>query len=153
MWPVLIIYLVTSSRLAQQDFTFSDGTRVPKGTAMSVYISPTHLDETIYEDPSKFDGFRFVKMKERQRQDGSNASSEKRFDIVTLSVNFLGFGYGRHACPGRFFVANEMKLMLAHIVLTYEVKLETKGIHPPDVWMVTARIPNTTANVLFRKRM
>ena len=120
---------------------------------MSVYISPTHLDETIYEDPSKFDGFRFVKMKERQRQDGSNASSEKRFDIVTLSVNFLGFGYGRHACPGRFFVANEMKLMLAHIVLTYEVKLETKGIHPPDVWMVTARIPNTTANVLFRKRM
>jgi cytochrome P450 len=35
----------------------------------------------------------------------------------------MGFGYGRHACPGRFFAANEIKLILARIVLQYDLRM------------------------------
>src|SRR5271168_5071057 len=95
-------------RIVKQDYTFSNGTRVPKGTTINVPIAPGHLDETVYEEPLKFDGLRFVKMKERQDQKirseaADSDSSGKKFDIVSVGVNSLNFGYGRHACPGRFF--------------------------------------------------
>ncbi|KAK8030950.1 ent-kaurene oxidase [Apiospora arundinis] len=35
----------------------------------------------------------------------------------------MAFGYGKHACPGRFFAANEIKLILAHILLQYDLRM------------------------------
>lgn len=35
----------------------------------------------------------------------------------------MGFGFGRHSCPGRFFAANEVKIALCHILLKYDFKL------------------------------
>jgi cytochrome P450 len=36
----------------------------------------------------------------------------------------MGFGLGDHACPGRFFVANEMKIALAVLLLRYDWKFD-----------------------------
>ncbi|KAF8959647.1 cytochrome P450 [Flammula alnicola] len=132
-------------RVAVNDFTFSDGTTVPRGTTVGIAIQTPHTDEKVYENPMKFDGFRFVKMKER---DGA----EKKFDMVSTSCESLAFGHGRHACPGRYFATCELKLMLAHTVVTYDVKLETEGARPADMWVATACIPNPNAEVLFRRR-
>lgn len=54
--------------------------------------------------------------------------------------------------PGRFFVANELKAMLAHLVATYDVKLEDGGARPADVLFGQNVIPNQKAELLFRKR-
>jgi hypothetical protein len=54
--------------------------------------------------------------------------------------------------PGRFFAVNELKAMLVHVLLTYDVKLETEGVRPADRWSVLAVTPNPTAMVMFRKR-
>jgi Cytochrome P450 len=54
--------------------------------------------------------------------------------------------------PGRFFAAIELKAMMAHLVLNYDVKLENEGVRPPDIWLGGYCIPNQKANVLFRKR-
>lgn len=54
--------------------------------------------------------------------------------------------------PGRFFAANELKAMLAHLVLNYDVKLENEGVRPPNFWFISSCSPNLTAEVLFRKR-
>ena len=70
--------------------------------------------------------------------------------MTATSIDYLTFGYGRHACPGRFFAAAELKLMLALIVMNYDVKLE--GPHPEPVWFMTSCIPNPKGEVLFRKR-
>jgi len=32
------------------------------------------------------------------------------------------FGYGRHACPGRFFAANELKVIIVKILERFEIK-------------------------------
>lgn len=52
---------VTMDRKVLKDFTFSDGTFIPKGSYLNV---PTalHRDDENYSNPSIFDGFRFVDM-------------------------------------------------------------------------------------------
>ena len=130
------------TRIVREPFTFSDGTYLPKGTYISVPSHTIHLDESNYPDPTSFVPFRFVdKVKE---------STGRKVDMTATSTDFLSFGHGRHACPGRFFAATELKLMLAHIVMKYDVKLE--GPHPANLWVVTSCMANPKGEVLFRKR-
>lgn len=51
----------------------------------------------------------------------------------------MSFGFGRHACPGRFFACNEIKLIVAQLLLEYDVKM-------PDG--VEERYPSWTAGVI-----
>lgn len=32
----------------------------------------------------------------------------------------MAFGYGNHACPGRAYALDEIKMVLAHMLLQYE---------------------------------
>ena len=111
---------------------------------MGVSSHKIHFNDKVYKDPLTFDGFRFSKMRLE--------SSEKKVGMVSSSQDHLSFGLGRHVCPGRHFAACELKLMFAHIITTYDVKLEIKGIRPPDMWVMTTCVPNPNTNVLFRKR-
>ncbi|KAK2059529.1 cytochrome P450 [Colletotrichum caudatum] len=43
--------------------------------------------------------------------------------LVSRSPQHLGFGHGPHACPGRFFAANEITVALAHLLMKYDWKL------------------------------
>jgi cytochrome P450 len=131
------------TRVAVNDFTFSDGTTIPRGSTISVSTHNVHFNDKVYEDPLRFDGFRFSKIME---------VSAKKVGMVLSNQDHLSFGRGRHLCPGRYLAACELKLMLAHIVMTYDVKLEAEGVRPPDMWVMTSCVPNPKANVLFRKR-
>ena len=137
------------NRVVLNDYTFSDGTEIPVGTNLSVSITHTHLNPDNYEDPSKFDGFRFCRMKDSAEAAGF---PDKKFDMVSTSLQFLAFGYGRHACPGRFFAAAELKMMLAYIITTYDLKL-ADGVRPPDVFILQTCVPNPNAEILFRRRV
>ena len=136
---------VLMGRVAKKDYTFADGTFIPQGTTVCVNCTPAHNDPEKYDNPDQFDGFRFAKM--RLLQDGT-----RKYDMVTTSPEFLLFGHGRRACPGRFFAACELKIMLAHTVLNYDVKMENEGVRPPDLWFASACIPNRKAKVMFRRR-
>ena len=94
--------------------------------------------------PERVEGFRFAKM--RLQQDS------KRYDIVATSPKFLPFGYGRRACPGRYFAACKLKNMLAHTVLNDDVKMENDGVRPADVWLASSCIPDLKGKVMFCKR-
>ena len=63
----------------------------------------------------------------------------------------MGADTERHS-PGRFFAANELKAMLAHVVVTYDIKSETPGKMPNERWFGTTLVPDRTSEVLFRKR-
>ena len=54
--------------------------------------------------------------------------------------------------PGRFFAANELKTMLAHLVLHYDVRFAEEGKRPANVRFGPADLPSHTAKVLFRRR-
>ena len=55
--------------------------------------------------------------------------------------------------PGRFFAANELKTMLAHVVVTYDVKLADNATRPPTLHFGLAAIPHPSAEVMFRRRV
>ncbi|KAL1961582.1 hypothetical protein VTN77DRAFT_1434 [Rasamsonia byssochlamydoides] len=71
--------------------------------------------------------------------DASSILAGRKLSMVSYAEDFLGFGYGQNACPGRFFAAQELKLLLAYIVLNYDIRpLERR---PKNVWIGDAVIP------------
>lgn len=48
---------------------------------------------------------------------------------------------------------NEMKAMLAHVLLHYDVKMVEDGVRPADQWFGQSNMPNQHATVMFRKRV
>jgi len=149
LFPFLKQHLsVLMSRIAMKDFTFSDGTYIPKGTFIAAAIRPVHQDQGIYMDPGPdvFDGLRFYKLRGKD--------NTRKYDMSSTSPSFLAFGHGPHACPGRFFVAYEMKLLLAHIVLGYDLKMETtgKGVKPPNVTLNISSFPDPNCKLMFLRR-
>ena len=52
--------------------------------------------------------------------------------------------------PGRFFATNEVKAMLAYVLLNYDIKMAKR---PSELWFGFSSIPDPTAEVMFRKRM
>jgi cytochrome P450 len=99
-------------------FTLSNGQYIPAGVNIEVPSAAIHTDEANYPDGKTFDGFRHSKT----RQDGT-ASDRARSQFVSTNESNLNFGYGRHACPGRFFAANEIKLILSRLILDYDMKM------------------------------
>ncbi|KAI0001032.1 cytochrome P450 [Russula vinacea] len=138
--------IIALGRLAMRPFTFSNGITVPAGTVVAAPLSAIHTDGEIYSNPDEFDGFRFAKVREH---DGDSMAS--RHQTGTTSITHLPFGHGRLACPGRFFATLEMKVLLAHVVITYDLKLEEGKKVPRTVCIATSRIIRN-ADVLFRKR-
>ncbi|KAJ7486891.1 cytochrome P450 [Mycena latifolia] len=132
--------------VSKQGFRFSDGTVLPYGAFMEIAATETHHDPALYSAPDTFDGFRFSRSRDEQR--GQQRLFTKH--LVTTSADYLPFGHGKHA---RFFAATELKAMLAHVVLNYDVKLDDSagGKRPPDQSIGAALIPDRTARVWFRR--
>jgi len=133
------------TRKAIKDYTFSDGTFVPKGTFISAPARAIHMDDEIYPNAHVFDGFRFSDIKGEEDLRLAN-------EFVSTSPDYLPFGHAKNACPGRFFVSIEFKVMLAHIVLYYDVKMEKEGVRPPFRWMGGGYMADQNSRVMFRRR-
>ncbi|TFK70908.1 cytochrome P450 [Pluteus cervinus] len=143
----LVSGALSVTRRAMKDFTFSDGTVVPKGSYVFAASRATHLDKVNYPNPHEFQGFRFSDMREDEGEEESS-----KHQTAYLGLDWVIFGGGKHPCPGRFFAVDELKAMLAYILLNYDVKL-AEGEGPPEpMWFGANRIPNRKAHVLFRKR-
>ncbi|KAF3761069.1 hypothetical protein M406DRAFT_24731, partial [Cryphonectria parasitica EP155] len=134
-------------RVAQQDITFSDGTQIPKG-AYLMMSPPPMLNPAVHADPDKFDGLRFFRLR------ASSPSNENKYQTVTTSPEMTMFGHGLHACPGRFFASNSMKLMFAYMLLNYDFALpeEAKGEPLPELYMNFQMMPDSRQMLLCRAR-
>ncbi|KAF9244079.1 cytochrome P450 [Melanogaster broomeanus] len=128
--------VLTMARQAMKDFSFSDGTVIPKGTIVAVASRATHFDNDNYEHADMFDPFRFANVRS---EDGEGVKHQ----FSSTNPEYLPFGHGQHACPGRFFAAIELKTMLAHI---------DGATRPQSLRIGTANAANSTAKVMFRKR-
>lgn len=130
----------------------TEGWRAPHGALVVMDMHSVQHDPEIYPDPYTYDAFRFSRP--REEADASSVHSEvrglKNTGLVTTSDIFLPFSHGRHACPGRFFVSQEMKMLLAYMVLNYEVELfKTR---PPNVWAGETSLPPMKATIKVRRK-
>ncbi|KAF8076048.1 cytochrome P450, partial [Lyophyllum atratum] len=131
-----------------KDFTFSDGTVISKGRKdILLPLLTFQCTTTRYAlaEP-KFDGFRFAHLRD------SEVEGFSKHQMISLGLDYLVFGNGGHACPGRFFAVNELKAFLAHVLLNYDVAFENNGGRPQDRWFGHASVPDPAVSVMFRKR-
>jgi cytochrome P450 len=121
-----------------QPFALSNGQVLPAGVIVEAPNAPVSKDPDFFPDPHVFDPLRFYKI--RQSKDSTSSGTKKaelvaNSQFVSSGALSLSWGYGRHACPGRFFAANEVKMLVGKVLMEYELKL------PPGV---SERYPNFT---------
>ncbi|KAJ6049121.1 cytochrome protein [Penicillium canescens] len=134
---------VSMHRIANETLTLPGDIHVPKGTYLG--ISTTHMmDSSVWPDGEKFDGYRFFNL--RQNPDKANTAL-----LVSTSPDHLGFGYGKMACPGRFFVANELKVILCHFLMMYDFQItEPYEEHSGLYGYMTS--PSSETEITLRRR-
>lgn len=117
-------------RIAVDHVKLSDGTVIPKNSQVCV-TSRRMWDGELHENPEKFDPYRFYNMRQEA---GTKAQ------LVVTTPDHLAFGHGKHACPGRFFAANEIKIVLIYLLLRYDWKIaegRTPQIHRAGIFITT----------------
>ncbi|KAJ6572736.1 cytochrome P450 [Mycena vulgaris] len=127
---------------AKEGFTFSDGTHIPYGGFLNVPTHAVNSDPAFYEHADKFEGFRFSLIE-------SEGPTFFNRQIVSTAQDHLVFGHGHHACSGRFFAATELKAMLAHILINYDVRAETAGVKSQDEFFSFMRSRIRGARFIF----
>ncbi|KAF5684805.1 ent-kaurene oxidase [Fusarium circinatum] len=125
-------------RQALADATLSNGIQIKRG--QKIAIKSTHMwSDNNYDMAKEFKPYRFV------------SNTEKTSSLVSTSPKHLGFGHGMHACPGRFFAANEVKIALCHLLLKYDWKFKDDK-KPEPVAFGMAYVANPFAKLMIRRR-
>ncbi|TKA77302.1 hypothetical protein B0A55_04341 [Friedmanniomyces simplex] len=132
---------LASGRYARTDFQFKDGTLIPRGYI--VYGNIPVLHKILSEEDAQFDGFRSSRLAEE------GGSGKKQPQFVSTGADYLNFGHGRHACPGRFFASAEVKLILASLILRYDMAL-IPGTKPMRLYVGMTKIPETKLKIRMK---
>lgn len=131
--------------MAVVPFTFKDGLCIPAGTQVAFCSQQQNIDPDFYTDPEKFDPRRWLKQREEK--------DLNRFHFPSTTDDWLNWGSGTHACPGRFLADVSMKLIFTHLLTHYEIKYPNQGQHrPADGRKNFMILPDMTAPVLFKER-
>lgn len=152
--------------MVENGITIDDGVHIPKGVYLATPMDAIHRDANFYEDPATFYLFRFCHSSqvegtrtqdfyEARDQDATvpvNADniSTKAKSTVTLDDKLLSFGFGHNACPGRIFALHEIKLMMAHIVLNYDIQYF--GKRPEQFKIMWVQLPSDHTYFQVRRR-
>lgn len=129
-------------RQATAEIKLENGFLIRKGDR--VLVDNTNMwSAEYYDNPEKFDPYRFLKWREEGKENIAH--------LVSTSDRHMGFGHGEHACPGRFFAANELKIAFCHLLLKYEWKLP-EGHDPKDLVVGSSIAANPNLRFLVRRR-
>lgn len=127
-----------------------DGTWVSKGAIVCVSAYSMHRDESIYSDPHQFHHNRFMQPSSPEENDEEEKREAPGKTAASTEPTYAGWGLGRHACPGRFFAIDLMKMIFMHLIEYYEIKLLSQ--RPPNIWIAETPIPPPNAKIQIRRR-
>ncbi|KJZ69767.1 hypothetical protein HIM_10850 [Hirsutella minnesotensis 3608] len=133
--------------MGETPLDLGDGILIPPGTRLVYPTQLMHLDPDYHEDPLRFDAFRFS----RQHEGAQTKGEDTRRLMVTLEPGFLAFGYGKRACPGRWFVAQTLKQALGYLAVNYDVELVDNP--PQRKALLNMMIPPVDAKLRLRRRI
>lgn len=128
----------------RQKVTLSDGTVLPAGSMFAVAANTTH-DPKLFPEPDKFIADRFMKLR-------SEPGQERKWQLVELRPSLMTFGYGEHACPGRFFAAAEIKTFLCFLLLRYDLRFSKDQGRPKDGCIEGVVFVQPNAQIEVRRR-
>lgn len=132
------------TRVCLKNVTLSDGHVLPEG-ALVGFGPVLQSDPSVWPNADMFDSYRFLKLRQQP-------GDENRWQLASTAPEITSFGYGTHACPGRFFAANEMKLLMAHLILHYDWKLPEGTAKVRHLHNGLDHRPNPMQKVMLRNR-
>ncbi|KAH9874985.1 hypothetical protein J1614_004473 [Plenodomus biglobosus] len=139
--------VTTFSRRVLKGITLSNGQYIPPGVVVETPLQAIHLDPAHYPNSEVFDGFRHHKLRA-----GGSATDHARNQFVTTNEINLGFGYGRHACPGRFFATNEIKMIVSRLLLEYDFKMPDGSLNRyAQIEIGTSNSPDASKSLMFKR--
>ncbi|KAL9013477.1 MAG: hypothetical protein Q9173_001833 [Seirophora scorigena] len=128
--------------LAPSGLTLSSGLHLPKTTYICVPTT-SHLDPD-FPCPATFDPSRYLPP--------SSSITTHHQGFTTTSPSHLHFGHGRHACPGRFFAAAEIKAVVARVVMGWELAFPPQQGRPRGKTILEIAYQDPGARVVLRER-
>lgn len=133
-----------------QDVTLSDGTHLRTGTNILAAADVLSRDALARDEDlagTNFNGFRWARL--RERLDDVEAGRQQ---FISLSERQMQFGYGRRACPGRFFADRQIKFIVAELLLDYEIRLPD-GVHEryANLQYDGNVLADTTKDLMFKR--
>ena len=137
---------VTFERVVTEDYSLSDGFVIPANTTIGLPTQAISMDPTLYPNPNQFDAFRFSTLRE------INPDKAGKAQYVASNPESMSFGFGRHACPGRFFAANEIKAIMVYLLMNYDMRFLPGQARPRSLQFETQYLPSHDAGVLFKRR-
>ncbi|QPC80318.1 hypothetical protein HYE68_011070 [Fusarium pseudograminearum] len=142
----IVSVAVSRTVVAEKGVTFPSGTHVPKGLRIAVPGYSVFQDPEVYPEPKKYNALRFYNARQNDKDEYVKSA---RNAWPTTSTDFLAWGLGRNACPGRFFASSEIKMMIAYMLLNYDI--EHLDERPRNTWIVQNRIPPMKATLRIRR--
>ncbi|KZL83889.1 cytochrome p450 [Colletotrichum incanum] len=142
-------------RKVLKSFTLSNGQVIPAGSVIEVPSIGIYTDEEFFPDADKFDPLRFYKIRQEKKEQETGSKQAEvaaNAQFVSVGQSSLTFGYGRHACPGRFFAVNEIKMIMATFLLNYDL-MNVAGSREryPNVVSGPMNFPDPNKTILLRK--
>ncbi|KAJ7267265.1 hypothetical protein C8J57DRAFT_1510369 [Mycena rebaudengoi] len=84
----------------------------------------------------------------------NNVIRDVQQSFTDLSNDYIVFGLGKHACPGRFFAALKIKATLSEILLNYDIAFpDGASTMPKPMAFNIFTIPSPTAKLVFTMRL
>lgn len=112
------------------------------------------MDPELFPEPDRFNGFRFdeIAAKEAAQTEKGN-KAEPSVAYAAAHPSSMAFGYGRHACPGRFFASAEIKAIMVYLLTHYDFRFpDGQTERPPSLIFETQNLPNSTGRIMFKRR-
>ena len=99
----------------------------------------------ITPDPQRFDPLRSYRA--RLKTEESNLHQ-----YTMTSKTHMHFGHGRHACPGRAFAVNEIKLIVAALLLEFDWRQVEGTGRPRNIILDEFVYPEPGTNLMIKRR-
>lgn len=143
---------ITCRRKAIAPFTFSDGFKVAVGDWVCIPQQAMMLDPQNHDDSGQFNGFRFVaKVPSSDNKETSN-DNKASSQFTNASLTWLIWGSGKTVCPGRFYAAAIIKLVLVDVLTSYDCSL----VDPKKSRTITWRssiVPREDIAIQFKEKV
>ncbi|KAG9187312.1 hypothetical protein G6011_05183 [Alternaria panax] len=143
--PKALYRMPSFQRYALKSLTLSDGVRIPRGTQIYVAASSISADPQIVHQPEHFDGWRYYNKR-------LSPGEENRDQFSSIDTEWLHFGYGPHACSGRFFTSNEVKMIVIYFLSNYELAFRPGEGRPQNKVHDELVFPDLAARMLIREK-
>ncbi|KAI1211425.1 cytochrome P450 [Annulohypoxylon truncatum] len=138
-------------RKVMSPIELSDGkTVLQHGASIVIPGGPMSRDPSFYVNPQHFDGLRFY----RQYEDANvRSKTSMQQDYTGIEPGNLSWGNGRFTCPGRWYGAAMIKLIIANLLLNYDISFPPgQTERPPNTKYDTEVHPNFEQKIVLRKR-